>query len=187
MPQNSDCRKDYSVTLKDENCRGPSKLEDPLRARNSYETRVEVADGGLDASNAQAKNYIADDLNAQDLSDMLYVDKRRYRRFRPLDERRIEIEHRRSLMNLKARVVNISSGGILLECDLQINREAFQDAFKLKISDILGQESRPLQLIGRAVRCSQGKGGFRLALSFEEELAEEVWDGLSRVTRLIPA
>ena len=153
---------------------------------NCYEALVEVADTGLYRSKALGKNHISDNLGEEDVQPLIISEKRQFRRFRPIETREFWVENSMPLINLKARVVNISSGGVLLECDPEINREALKDVFNLQLSDYTESEGKPFQLCGKVVRYTQGAAGIRIAVSFEKELSEDVWDGLSRITRLIP-
>lgn len=153
---------------------------------DNYDALIRAADRGLYRSKAQGKNQISDELEERDQTDTAYNEKRRFRRFQLVEEKEVALDAVTPL-RLKAKVVNISNGGMLLQCAFDLQESLPRQPFVLHFLDDSLEKLGTGFLRGKAVRLTRSQNQFYLAVSFVEELSEEVWDGITRAAGLIPA
>jgi diguanylate cyclase (GGDEF)-like protein len=159
---------------------------------HDYEGLVRCADAALYKSKRLGKNRIYDYLDEQfarpdDGSEQ--DDKRRFRRFRLEEENQIRLEGPDGVVAITGKLVNISSGGALLECHCTIDEGLYNKKLAVSVERIGKRFLEGMQLPGSVVRVNSEDRRFRfhMALQFERELTLDEWAGIEQHAALVPA
>ncbi|OHD11662.1 MAG: hypothetical protein A2Y41_01050 [Spirochaetes bacterium GWB1_36_13] len=144
---------------------------------DNFETLMKRADQALYKSKFLGKNRVYDYLEEEYLQNLSNVsDKRQYKRYGLKKNAVIEIGDKNSFFSIKGKIVDISKGGILLECLCEVADNLLTRNLGLKV-DKIGDYSLDMPLSGNIVRISKDndKLKFHLGIAFKEFLNDSIW------------
>jgi diguanylate cyclase (GGDEF)-like protein len=157
---------------------------------SDYEGLVKKADQALYRSKQLGKNRIYDSLENEPaaVENSNFSDKRKFMRYKVESSNDVEIGDKDNLFSVSGKIVNISTGGLLLECSCKISDELLMNNVGLCLKK-LGQHSLSnIPLSGNIVRIAKetDRMKFFLALKFEQQIEPSLWSVMENSSELVP-
>lgn len=155
-----------------------------------YEGLIQSADNALYRSKDLGKNRIYDKLeHNQPRLEIRNAEKRNFPRFSIHADNLVDIVDESNLLAVQAHILNISPGGMLLECRCRLTDELVNRRLNIHVQQLGTTSLHNLEVVGNVVRVSRADQTlrFQVALEFEQSLAPRLWDQFRRYGDLIPA
>lgn len=149
---------------------------------DTYESLFQVADSALYRAKSLGKNRIFDSLEAEYYTQMQSSsDRRHFMRQKIAEDTFIDLKGLSDFLSIEAKVVDISLGGVLLECQAALDEKMLQKSFELHLALSKDQQSA-LDVEGRVIRFNRESGRlrFNLGIQFEQLIHEDVWKKTTR-------
>lgn len=137
---------------------------------DTYESLLESADQALYRSKQLGKNRVFDSLEAEFFADLASERERRRSPRKRVESSALDLSSLAGIMNLKGRIVDVSEGGLLLECNASLEEERFRRKLALRLPAAIGGDGA--RISGEVVRLQReaGKMKFYLGVKFHESI-----------------
>ena len=148
-----------------------------------YNSLIDTADKALYRSKFLGKNTIYDHLEHeynQTIRDG--QEHRKNPRYRLKQNNIISLMEKPNLVKINARIVNISNGGVLLECHGTLSDDLKSKDFGFNVDKLGAQILEDLKLKGKVVRINQEESRlkFYIAIKFDESISPETWEMIEK-------
>ncbi|HOV15131.1 MAG TPA: DUF4032 domain-containing protein [Spirochaetota bacterium] len=154
-----------------------------------FESLIKFADNCLYKSKFLGKNRIYDMLESEYVKNLFNESERRkYTRFKLLNGSFVDLSNKEDMLKIKSKILNISSSGILLECNCKISDEVAKKHLKLNLKKIGSSNFDDFEIDGSVVRVNKEseKLKFYIAFEFESLLDQTKWNIIESSSKLIP-
>ena len=144
-----------------------------------YESLVRVADEALYRSKFLGKNMIFDKLSSTQYNDFVSgKEKRKFPRIVLHKENQVSVLNGSELMEVRSRILDISRGGVFMQCVANLLPELLSKELKLNLN-LPGKDTEialPLDGLIRRVNYESSRITFFIAMEFAEPLSENEWN-----------
>jgi len=154
----------------------------PFDARDP-ENLINCADRALYRSKTLGKNCIYDFLEEEyKRNNTFHSDRRKYTRYPIKKHNKVEIYDECGLLAISGRIINISAGGVLLECSCKVKDDILNKSLQLTLNELLEQENNSLEVSGNIVRLNKEHQNlkFYIGLKFNHLLDKNIWQKIEQ-------
>ncbi len=154
----------------------------------TFDELLKKADYALLKSKVLGKNRVYDFLEEEYLQNLTpESNKRQFQRYTFKKNTIIEIGDKNSFFSIKGKIINISKGGLLLECLCEISDNLISKNLGIKVNQI-GDKEVNMPINGSIVRVNKDneKLKFHLGIAFKELLNDSIWVKIEGIGDLKP-